>query len=266
MPYGNTGKIIESISSKRKHIVITFLTGETLTITPDQFTQGYYYVGKVLGSKEYEDIIQASQTQPLIEYGFKLLSKGRYAEYQIREKLYHRKATKPQVDEVIERLKQAHLIDDQTLMKDWVHHFQLRGYGERVIQEKLFEKKFSKALIQTIILDQDIEKDKISQLAFQLNQKYKRFSQRLRVETIKRRLLERGYPTPLILSALTKLPEEDPQQEKANLLEDIQKAKRLYKKRFQGYALQEKLINFLLRKGYNYSIIKRQLKEFHHGD
>jgi SOS response regulatory protein OraA/RecX len=266
VPYGNTGKIIESITSKRKQIIIAFLSGENLTLSPDQFTQDYYYVGKVISSKEFEQINLASQTQPFIDYGFRLLSKGRYTEYQIREKLYHRKAIKPQVDEVITRLKQAHLIDDQTLMKDWVHHFQQRGYGERVIREKLFEKKFSGELIQTLILDQSIQDEKINQLTIQLNQKYSRLSQRLKLETMKRRLLERGYELKLITACLLKLPQDDSATELVNLAEDIKKGKRLYEKRFAGAHLQEKLINFLLRKGYNYSIIKRLLKESYHGD
>lgn len=266
MPYANTGKIIESITTKRKHIIIAFLSGENLALSPDQYTQGYYYVGKVISPKEFEQINLASQTQPFIDYGFRLLSKGRYTEYQIREKLYQRKAIKPQVEEVITRLKQAHLIDDQTLIKDWVHHFQQRGYGERAIKEKLFEKKFSGELIQSILLDQSIENEKIDKLIVQFNQKYAHLSKRLKIETIKRRLIERGYELKLITQFLSKLPQDDPATELLNLSEDLKKAKRLYQKRFSGAQLQEKLINFLLRKGYNYSIINRLLKEFHHAD
>lgn len=266
VPYGNTGKIIESITSKRKQIIIAFLSGENLTLSPDQFTQDYYYVGKVIAAKEFQEIQLASQTQPFIDYGFRLLSKGRYSEYQIREKLYNRKAIKPQVDEVIDRLKQAHLIDDQSLMKDWVQHFQGKGYGERLIKEKLFEKKFSAALIQTMVINEEIQEEKVNLLTLQLQQKYKHLSQRLRLETIKRRLLERGFNAKAIAASLLKLPQENPALELANLAEDIKKAKRLYEKRFKGFQLQEKIINFLMRKGYNYSIIKRLLKEPYHGD
>ncbi len=266
MPYGNTGKIIETITTKRKQIIIAFLSGENLTLSVDQFTQGYYYVGKVISPKEFEQIHSASQTQPFIEYGFRLLSKGRYTEYQIREKLYKKKAIKPQVEEVITRLKQAHLIDDQALMKDWVHHFQQKGYGERAIKEKLFEKKFSSSLIQTLVLDQDLEKEKLDALTIHLNQKYNHLSQRLKADTIKRRLLERGYELKLIMVSMLKLPEDVPASELKNLADDLKKGMRLYERRFSGSQLQEKLINFLLRKGYNYSNIKRLLKESHHAD
>lgn len=266
MPYGNTGKIIETITTKRKQIIIAFLSGENLTLSVDQFTQGYYYVGKVISPKEFEQIQSASQTQPFIDYGFRLLSKGRYTEYQIREKLYKKKAIKPQVEEVITRLKQAHLIDDQALMKDWVHHFQQKGYGERTIKEKLFEKKFSSSLIQTLVLDQDLEKEKLDTLTIHLNQKYNHLSQRLKADTIKRRLLERGYELKLIMVSMLKLPEDVPASELKNLADDLKKGRRLYERRFRGSQLQEKLINFLLRKGYNYSNIKRLLKESHHAD
>jgi len=266
VPLGNTGKIIDSITTKKKQILITFNSGEKLTLSPDQFTQDYYYVGKAIDLKTFEQIQLASQTQPFIDYGFRLLAKGRYSEYQIREKLYHRKAIKPQVEDVIQRLKLAHLIDDQTLMNDWIHHFQMQGYGERRIKEKLYEKKFSSELIQKLALNQEIEIEKLTHLTNTLHQKYAHLSYRLRHETIKRRLLERGYDLKLINTSMSKLPPEDDQVEFINLKNDIQKAKRLYEKRLKGKKLQEKIINFLLRKGYNYSNIKRLLKESSDGD
>ena len=266
VPLGNTGKIIDSITTKKKQILITFNSGEKLALSPDQFTQGYYYVGKAIDLKTFEQIQLASQTQPFIDYGFRLLSKGRYSEYQIREKLYHRKAIKPQVEDVIQRLKLAHLIDDQTLLNDWIHHFQMQGYGERRIKEKLYEKKFSSELIQKLVLNQEIEIEKLTHLTNTLHQKYAHLSYRLRHETIKRRLLERGYDLKLINTSISKLPPEDDQVEFINLKNDIQKAKRLYEKRLKGAELQEKIINFMLRKGYNYSNIKRLLKESSDGD
>jgi SOS response regulatory protein OraA/RecX len=66
--------------------------------------------------------------------------------------------------------------------------------------------------------------------------------------------------------SMLKLPEDVPASELKNLADDLKKGMRLYERRFSGSQLQEKLINFLLRKGYNYSNIKRLLKESHHAD
>ena len=266
MPQGNTGKVIESIDFKKKKIHIHFLSGESLTLTPDQYTQDYFYTGKVIDSKSYDQMVVANQNQPFIDYGFRLLSKGRYTEYQVREKLYHRKAIKPQVDLVIERLKQAHLIDDQTLMVDWVNHYQKKGYGYRLIKQKLIEKGVASAKIETITLDSQIQKDAIQFLLKQWSKKYARISERQKKEKIKQNFMVRGFDIKDFSSYLEALPSHTEAEEGVNLDLAYQKAVRTFSRRFEGEVFQEKVINFLIRKGYTYPNIRRKLKESSHVD
>jgi 1,2-diacylglycerol 3-alpha-glucosyltransferase len=261
----NTGNIIASIDIKKKKIVVTFTSGEFLTLSSDQYTQDYFYVGKVMNDKKMEELSQATKTQPLIDYGFRLLTKGRYTEYQVREKLYKREALKPQVDEVISRLKLAHLIDDASLLKDWVHHFQKRGYGLRMIKTKLDEKGFFPHLIDTIFLDADIERASISRLIEQSVKKYHRLSERERRQKITNLLRQRGYESKVYLSILEAIPSLTKEQTNDNLKKAFDKALRLFQSRFIGRERDEKIINFLLRKGYTYSNIMSLIKESNHG-
>lgn len=266
MPRASTGKTIEGITVKRKRILLTFYSGETLTLTPDQYTQDYFYVGKVISDEQFLILAMSTKTQPLIDYGFRLLSKGRYTEYQIREKLYRRDAIKSQVDLVIDRLKQAHLIDDAILMKDWVDHYQRRGYGRRYIEMKLFEKGFAKGLVHAMHIDAGIEKEMIKKIIDQLKNNRKGLSQRALLVSIKNRLLARGFDANTFSPLLASIGPLNNIQESEHLLAAFQKAKRLYGTRYQGITLQEKMINFLLRKGYNYANIKQLLKESYHDD
>jgi SOS response regulatory protein OraA/RecX len=261
----NTGNIISSIDIKKKKIVVTFTSGHCLTLSSDQYTQDYFYVGKVIDDKKVEELSQSSKTQPFIDYGFRLLSKGRYTEYQIREKLYKREALKPQVDEVISRLKLAHLIDDASLLKDWVHHFQKRGYGLRVIKTKLHEKGFFPHLLETIQIDNDIERDSVSRLIDQSLKKYQRLSERERKQKITTLLLQRGYESKAYHSTLETIPSLTKEQADTNLKEAFDKAMRMFQLRFTGRERDEKIINFLLRKGYNYTNIVGFIKESKHG-
>lgn len=265
MRQDNTGKIITSIEIKKKKIVITFDSDQSLTLSSDQYTQDYFYVGKVIDDKKFEELTQATKTQPLIDYGFRLLTKGRYSEYQIREKLYKREALKPQVDEVISRLKLAHLIDDASLLKDWVHHFQKRGYGLRMIKTKLHEKGFFPHLLETIHIDEDIERESIIRLIEQSIKKYQRLSERDRKQKITTMLLQRGYESKVYHSTLEAIPSLTQEQTDHNLKEAFEKALRMFQSRFAGRERDEKIINFLLRKGYTYSNIIRFIKESTHG-
>ena len=266
MRQDNTGNIIVSIDIKKKKIVVSFASGQSLTLSSDQYTQDYFYVGKVIDEKKIEELSQSLKTQPFIDYGFRLLSKGRYTEYQIREKLYKREALKPQVDEVISRLKLAHLIDDASLLKDWVHHYQKRGYGLRMIKTKLHEKGFFPHLLETIQIDADMEREAISRLIEQSVKKYQRLSERERKQKITTLLLQRGYESKAYHSTLETIPSLTKEQTDHNLKEAFDKAQRMFHKRFQGRERDEKIINFLLRKGYNYSNIIGFIKESNHGN
>lgn len=266
MPQDNTGNIIASIEIKKKKIVIHFLSSQSLTLSSDLYTQDYFYVGKVLDAKAYEKLLKATKTQPFIDYGFRLVSKGRYTEYQIREKLYHREAIKPQVDEVIERLKLAHLIDDAALLKDWVHHFQKRGYGYRVIKQKLIEKGFFPQLIDTIQLDAELENDVIIRLIELGGKKYHRLSERERKQKLTTMLMQRGYEAKAYHATLAAIPALSKDEEVRNLKEAFKKATRLFQTRYEGRERDEKIINFLQRKGYNYAIIIKFIKEANHGN
>ena len=266
MRQDNIGNIITSVEIKKKKITVTFASGQSLNLTSDQYTQDYFYVGKVVDEKKIEELLQATKTQPLIDYGFRLLTKGRYTEYQVREKLYKREALKPQVDEVISRLKLAHLIDDASLLKDWVHHFQKRGYGLKVIKKKLHDKGFFPHLIETIQLDADIERVSITRLIEQSVKKYRRLSERDRKQKITTVLLQRGYESKVYQSTLETIPSLTKEETDHNLKDAFDKARRMVPSKFIGRERDEKIINFLLRKGYTYSNIIGLIKESKHGD
>lgn len=261
MPSDNTGNQIIKIEVRKKKIFLYLEKDVQLTLTADQFTQDYYYVGKFLTEEKIQQLINQSHLQPLIDYGFRLLSKGLYSEYQVRVKLYARDATKPQVDHVINRLKQAHLLDDATLLSQWVVHFQKQGYGPNVIRQKLIEKGFSKPLIETMKYDDDKQEEVLPLLIQKLLLTHRLRSQKERNQLIFQALIKRGFDNKTSQRMLKQLPLTSEEEEKKKLQLAFQKATRQYGRRFKGKSYQEKVINFLLRKGYTYSNIRDILKE-----
>lgn len=268
MPSANTGKIIAEVSAKKRTVDVTFLDGEVLNLPYDVYTQQYFYVGKVLDQKTIDELKVAVALHPLFQYAMRLIQRGKYSEYQVRSKLYAREAKKPQVDAIIERLKLSHLIDDDELVKEWQTYYRQRKYGPVWIEQKLIEKGFSSPRIASIHREGDEEEDyqTIMTLLPVLVKQYHDESYVASQHLIKQRLLHRGFAHRVIDRALSTLPTKDDEGEMKRLQDAYTKVRLRLSKRYQGKILQEKIINFLMRKGYNYANIKRTLKELHHAD
>lgn len=264
MPSGNTGKVIASLLSKKKGVEITFEDGETLWLPAAIYAEGFYYTGKRMEAHDLTQLKNNLELHPFTEYALHLLQRGRYSEYQVREKLYHRKALKFQVDQVIETLKKHHLLDDAQLMKDLVMMYQERNYGLNWIKEKLYTKGFSSSLIDTIAEDVTVSVHAMDKLLPRLIKQYQTLAYRDRVEKIKERMRTRGFSNQAIAIILKKIPEADITQELTNLKFAMRKAYERYRKRYQDRTLQDKVTNFLLTKGYKYANIKALLKEYFH--
>jgi SOS response regulatory protein OraA/RecX len=261
VPSGNTGKIIQQVSVSKKEIKLTFLDGDTLDLPYDVYVEGYYYVGKVVDPQTLANLKEQAALQPLMTYGFRLLSRGKYSEYQVREKLYLRDAKKPQVDAVIARLKQAHLLDDARLMGEWVSYYRQRHYGPAYIEEKLYQKGLNASLIASLSSDDQQDQDAIQWLLPPLFKKYQQRSFQEQRSMIKQRLVQRGFRHATIQKVFATLASVSIETELTSLQVMYAKVKSRLSRRYQGTALQEKIINFLLRKGYNYANIRRVIKE-----
>lgn len=261
MPKDNTGKIIEAIQVKKKTIVLTFFGDETLTISPQIYTDHYFYIGKVIDTTLLEKLKEAQALQPLKDYAFLLLSKGKYSEWQVREKLYRRQAKKYQVETVIQALKDAHLLDDATLFHQWVSHYHQRGYGPRWIEQKMYEKGFSKVLVSSLPSLTEAVPEILKTILTKLIKQYQHLSHREREEKIKLTLQRRGFAFSTISMMMSSQLAEEPEAELTNLRRAFHQIYHRYQKRYQGRLLLDKVINFLRLKGYTYGNIQRVIKE-----
>ena len=148
MPSDNTGKHIRDVAVKRKQVVITFEDDSTVTLSERGFTQFYLYPNKRISNKEYIQLKEAEALDPFHSFLIRLLSRGRYSEAIIRQKLYARKAQRYQVEELVKTYRDYGLIDDPALLKELTDYYRERHIGYRAIQRKLKEKGFSESLIK----------------------------------------------------------------------------------------------------------------------
>jgi SOS response regulatory protein OraA/RecX len=252
VPSDNTGKTITKIIYGKSSIQVT-IDDEVLKLDQLAIAEGYVYVGKHITAPQYDQLKLAEAFVPLNRYLQHMLSKGRYTEHQIRKKLALRKATPAQIDQLITYYKQHHLIDDVTLIKEYIEMYELKMLGYRAIEHKLKEKGFSHTLIQQTYKPND-EPEKIKRWINQFNQKFKTIPLYQKKQKITQLLLGKGFDHEVIhahLDALTNH-EEDVELSGKKLFDNLYAR---YEKKYTEPHLTRKLYAYFLAKGYNSRMI-----------
>lgn len=103
---------IEKIKILKNKAVIYLEKDNKLELDKDIYPNFYLYVGKELSNKEIKEIKEQNEMSSLNKYALNLRAKHLLSEYQLREKLYLKGASKPVVDKIIKNLKTYDLIDD----------------------------------------------------------------------------------------------------------------------------------------------------------
>jgi regulatory protein len=75
--------------------------------------------------------------------------------------------------------------------------------------------------------------------------------------------MSKGFPYPQAQEAIASLEiENDQEQEEDLIYRELDKQVRKYAKKYQGYDLQQRLIQSLARKGYDYDLIKTAIRDY----
>ena len=76
-------------------------------------------------------------------------------------------------------------------------------------------------------------------------------------------LMTKGFSYPQAQEAIAALEiESDHEQEEDLIYKELEKQHRKYSKKYEGYDLQQRLIQSLARKGYDYDLIKSALRDY----
>ena len=75
--------------------------------------------------------------------------------------------------------------------------------------------------------------------------------------------MSKGFSYTLAQEAIASLEiENDHEQEVDLIYRELDKQHRKYAKKYQGYDLQQRLIQSLVRKGYDYDLIKSAIRDY----
>lgn len=255
MPLENIGNKIIAIKFLKDKVVIRLKDETRIETAKEVFASFYIYKGKILTDKEIKDIYRENRVYDLYKYARKISTKRVYSEHKMREKLYLRTDNTMDVNEVINKLKKAGLINDSEFVKEYVEYANNKNIGKNKIKAKLQEKGVFNEEINKIHFDEKLEYKKAKTYLSKLDEKYDKYNYNAKKDKTTKYLVSQGFDLNVALSVASELNAPKHKDEVKKLKPDFDKAIRQYKSKYSGREFKDKVFQSLLRKGYKMSDI-----------
>ena len=241
---------ITKIKILKNKVSITFDSKSKLSIDRNVYTNFYLYEGKEIDKKEYKSLIDLNNSNALLEYALKVRAKSLYSEYQMREKLYKKEASKKEVDKVIKILKGYDLLNDEAYARDLLEYYNSLNYGKNKIIHKISEKGIFDKEINKLSFPVSIERKKANNNLSKLEKKYDKYNYSSKKSHIYNAYIQLGFDSDISNEMINKISKPDSKSEKEKLQNDYKKVKTRLERKYQGKELKQKIIQSLMQKGY----------------
>ncbi len=233
MPSARAGKTLTKISWKAKKATLT-IGDEKIVLSENAFTEFHLYEGKEVSNQELKKIKDYAALDDLYGYSLRLLSARNYTSHEIREKLYSKNKDIETVRKIIFRLKKNGLLDDASYAKAYLEDAYDVNLPFSENKELEGAKKYTRLL----------------------EKRYVKVPNAAKRGKIVSALLSRGYSQEIAMEATSELSYNDEVTEVSQLEKEYNKAKARYSRKYEGYELRQKVIAYLLQKGFRYDDIK----------
>ena len=159
MQLEKNGKEIKEVKINKKTVTIQI---ENVKIELDKivYENNYLYIGKILQDKDILRLKKENQNAKNYAYALRLLSRKRYSEFELRNKLSLHKVNSSQIEEIINKLKSINLINDDRLSREIIEEENEKCYGKLHIVMKLESKYLDISKVKEIPIEEEIRKAK----------------------------------------------------------------------------------------------------------
>lgn len=192
------------------------------------------------------------------------LSMRMRSEKEVRDYLKQKDMEPPAIDEVIHKLTEQKYLDDEQFAIAFVRtQINTTDKGINVIRNELKEKGISDSLIQLSLKEfkTDLQISKAIKLCEKGIKKYQKDSERILKQKLEQMLVRKGYPFDIISIAIEEVEfDGDVDHEMDAVRFQGEKAHRKYES-LSGFEYQQKMKQFLFRKGFNMDVIEKFISE-----
>lgn len=248
------GKTIKGIYLGKEKVILRF-SDSKLDISHNTYLEFRLYEGKVLSNEELKEISKIDALDKYLTYAKKLVLSSLKSEKSIRDKLIAKGAKARQIDYIVKELKRYDLINDVSLAKSLTEDLLNKHYGINRIKSFLYQKGIPSEIVDSInIKDEDKNAKEIIPL---LEKRYSKYNYKAKCDRIYNALLRLGYSYDIASEAISLVKRNDSKTELELLKKDYLKVKANYMKKYPKEVREQKINEYLLRKGYSYKDITK---------
>ncbi len=213
-------------------------------------------VGEVIDREELEALKDHQQAEIAYYQALKYLSYKDYTYTMMKKKLFDKgDFSDIQIEMAMELLMQKKLIDDHEYTISYLEKTARMNIGINKIIENLKKDGVSPFIIDECLMEysSDIEYDKAISLINKLYNENTSKSPNALIQNIRNRLFNKGFSELVIEQAIEDFSFEFPKEHTRMLLKkEYERVYNRYSKKYEGNLLKNKIITFLLQKGYEY--------------
>lgn len=254
------GKKIKKIRVCKEKVIIYFFDKTKLDVSHDTYSSFYLFANKVLTPEELKEIEDLNNISFLFNEALKMLKKSVMSEQKIREKLLLKTKNRKRVESVIKSLKEHDLIDDKAYVADFLIYAEEKKMGKYKIVNELIKRGIKAEIAKKLVFKEKNELEKALSLLPSLERKYDSRNYQAKREAIYNYLLTHGYSNEIAYNVLGKVKRNE-KRENEVIKNDFERAYQKFEFKFEGRQLFEKISDYLRKKGYKYSDIKKIWEE-----
>lgn len=250
---------------KKKRLYLLEVEGQENTyITEDTIVRFMLSKDKEITEEEFQavrDFAQFSYGKNLALYyiSFKQRTKKEVLDYLAKYEISGAPAQK-----IVANLEEDKWIDDKAYVEAYIRQNGLSGdKGPAMLRQKLMTKGVSKSLIDGGLAEVDFL-DLADKVAEKLLRKYQnKLPLRALQDKLVQGLMAKGFSHELAKQSMNQLALTSDEENEADLIsKELDKQYRKYSRKYEGYELQQRLMQALARKGFDFDTIKSALRKY----
>lgn len=213
--------------------------------------------GKELDESQVTELNGKLDLGRAYQYALNLLSRKSYTTAQVYKKLEAREYETDIVQEVLKRLVDVGLLNDEQYTISYINHQAIMGKkGPNKIKQELLQKGIAERLINQYlnVYEEEEQVEHAIKIANQLVRTNRKYGPHFIKQKVSQHLMTKGFSRSVIEKAVNSIVLVEDEEENPILVKEVEK---LYRKhhRLSGYEKKVKVVQSLMRKGFDYNDI-----------